>query len=202
MTYEHPADPESILIYPEIVGSNPDNHPRFVRWLLNTAIFPDDPCWGWEENLGADRLLTVNVIEPDLWKDRGRTRSGVAYWVGKGVIDTSLIPEGAQEISRSNWPDRSELANYVAGLDHLISFDPFTSVVPEALISGTPVLIHASKSGKGEQKWMPYGVAWGDSEMEWARLTIGMARQHYLQMLPVFDQRIDSFIHDTQEMFP
>lgn len=202
MTYER-LIPESIMVYPEIVQGNPYNSKRFIKWLLNKAEFPGERCWSWEVGCGDHPLLTVSIIEMDVWKPVSVKRGGVAYWVGKGQFDASVIPPGAQEISRSNFPVRTELAEFVANLDYLISFDPFTALTMESVISNTPVLIHNTyfKWTTDEVKktnWFDYGIATNPEELDHARETVHLARDHYASLEKVFAQRIDNFIEATQ----
>lgn len=210
--------PEEIMIYPEIVRGNPDRAKRIIRWLLNKADFPGDICYAWEIGMGNYPLLTTNIIEMDLWVSAQKTNK-VAYWIGKGEFNDDLVPDDAYEISTRNYTQREELAKFIASLDYLISFDAFSSVNLESVVSGTPVIIHnigrtwnpskqsADNSNKWsrrsfeEQNWMPYGIAWNYSELEKAREEVHLARPHYESLLPVFQERIDNFIIHTQKYF-
>jgi hypothetical protein len=208
MSYEPHWDPDCIGVYPEVTPFNPEHYDRFVRWKLNTAILPSDvPVYAWEKNMGNHPLLTVNIIEMDLWKPYTGKRNGVAYWVGKGTLDPVWVPEGAEEITRSSHRTREDLAELIRSLDYLISFDPFTAVNLEAAISGTPVLIrgeHPKLSRKEIQQhnWTPYGVAYSMSELDEARRTVHLAYEHYESLLPVFSKRVDDFVEQTQKVYP
>jgi hypothetical protein len=202
MSYrERPAD--GIAIYPEITPDNPLGYDRIVRWLLNRASLPDDGrTYAWETGMGDWPLLTVDIIEPDLWVPRPGPREGVAYWIGKGRPDPRMIPDGAEHIGRHNYPTRPQLAARLATLDHLISFDPFTAVNLEAVLVGTPVLIHAPADQWTRQTieghaWTPYGIAWAPDELEQARDTVHLAHAHYDALRAVFQARIDAFYEDT-----
>ena len=133
--------PGAIWVYPEIIHHNISNADHYVHWLLNKQQI-NGHIWAWENGMGTENLLTVDIIEP-FWRPRGLQRSGVAYWQGKGSIDASILPEGASMISRENHPNRRELAEYISSLEYLISFDPFTAINVESIVSGTPVLIHS-----------------------------------------------------------
>lgn len=201
MTYEK-HDPNAIGVYPEIVRNNPEGYEKIVRWLLNKAELPDDPTWAWESGMGDYPLLTVNIIELDMFKPRGYTRTDVAYWVGKGVKDDSYLPPGAEEIHRGNYPDREQLAERIASLDYFISFDVFSAVNVEAVVSGTPVLIVGpsqtlTKEDIQSHNWMPYGVAYSIDQLDEARATVHLAREHYESVLPIFDKRVDAFVEAT-----
>jgi hypothetical protein len=207
MKYENTINEECIGVYPEIISDNPENYQRLCRWLLNTADLPNDgPIFAWEDGMGEYPLLTVNIIEQDLWKPYYGQRSDVAYWVGKGRLDPTHIPEGAIEISRYNFRKRSELAERIRTLDYLISFDPFTAVNVEAVISGTPVLIQGQHDRMSNQQiidhgWTPYGIAWSIDELDKARKEVHLAYDHYQSLLPIFAKRIDNFVEITQNHF-
>lgn len=204
MLYEPVADVDCIGVYPEIVAGNPENYRHVARWLLNKADLPDDgPIFAWESGMGEYPLLTVNLLEPDLWTPGTGRRSGVAYWVGKGVRDERFIPDRAIEITRSNFTTRRELSELIRSLDYLISFDPFTAVNLEAVVSGTPVLIRSTdtkwtRDVIEQHDWLRYGVAWSMESLEQARKDVHLAYDHYQSLLPVFDKRIDEFVHITQ----
>lgn len=206
MMYENRNDPNTIGVYPEIVAGNPENYERLARWLLNTADLPTDgPIFAWETGMGDHPLLTVNILEPELWTPYTGHRTGIGYWVGKGVRDDRFIPSGAIEISRSNFPTRSEVAQRIRTLDYLISFDPFTAVNLEAVVSGTPVLIRNTdtrwtKEIIEQHDWLKYGVAWSRDSLDQARKDVHLAYDHYQSFLPVFSDRIDRFVEITQSL--
>lgn len=219
ITYYHQSkDTDGIVIYPEIVQGNPFKAERYVKWLLNKADHPNDICYAWESGMGDYPLLTVNIIEMSLWTPSAQRTKNVAYWVGKGVIDESLIPDGAIEITRNNFTDREQLAKFISQLDYLISFDAFSSINFESIVAGTPVLIHVSESqwspylqrheknvwSKEEIEkhgWVKYGIAWSIDELDDARKNVHLARQHYEELISVFDSRVDNFIEETQKLF-
>lgn len=211
-------DTNAIAVYPEIVSNNPFNCERRVRWLLNDAQFDNEVCYSWESEMGDYPLLTVNIIEMNLWKRAKKRGKKVAFWVGKGAADPSLIPDGAIHIHRENFPSRNYLAKFISELDYLISFDPFSAINVEATVAGTPVLIHIPEKQavpfKGQyvnQTWsreriekqgfVKYGTAWNIEELDYARETVHLQRNHYAELIKVFDQRIDKFIEETQKIF-
>jgi len=204
MMYDRKYDPKMIGVYPEIIPDNPQQYQRVARWKLNAAELPaDGPVFAWETGMGDHPLLTVNILEPDLWTPYTGKRSGIAYWVGKGVKNDIWIPDNAIEISRSNFPTRKQLSERIRTLDYLISFDPFTAVNLEAVVSGTPVLIRSddkqwSKEIIDKHDWLKYGVSWSRDGLEQARKEVHLAYDHYQSFLPVFADRIDKFVEITQ----
>lgn len=210
MTYQLPAvnHPDAITIYPEIVNTNPMDAKRVVRWKLNRAELPDDGLtFAWETGMGDHPLLTVNIVEDFFYPRPNIKTTNVAYWVGKGLFYPEIIPERSQLLSRDNHPDRQELAQYIASLDYLISFDPFTAVNLEAVLSDTPVLIYAPHNTWQRQHiqqhgWLPYGVAWEPSELPKARETVHKARGHYEALKSVFTGRVDAFVDTISTRWP
>lgn len=206
MKYEY-HDPNSIVVYPEIIADNPGGYKNITRWKLNHAILPEDGLtFAWESDMEEDKILTVNIVEPHLWTPYDGPRGGVAYWIGKGVFDSSVIPEGAFEISRGNFTQREVLADVIKKLDYLISFDPFTAVNLEAIMCGTPVVVVAndhywSKNKIDKHGFIKYGVSWGIENIEKAREEVHLAFDNYQSFLPIFDKRIDDFIQLTQDTF-
>lgn len=205
MKYER-HDPQAIGIYPEIVPDNPEGYEHVTRWLLNTADLTDDPTWAWEAGMGTDNLLTVNTIELDLFKPAGKLRHDTAFWVGKGEKDERFIPDHCVEIHRGNYPSRESVAELLQSVRYLISFDPFSAMNLEALLCGTPVLIrghHPRMTRKQiiDHGWTPFGVAFSMEELEDAQREVHLARDHYLSLLPVFDQRVDGFITETLRLY-
>ena len=132
-------DPDDIVLYPEVCPENVFKSERAVWWLLNDAVVPQ-PAWAWTEGISNDPLLTVNVIELDLFKPRTGPRSGVVWWAHKGGYSERHVPPGAVRITHDWPPTREELADLIAGAQVLISFDGFTSMNAEAALLGTPVV--------------------------------------------------------------
>ena len=199
--YNESRHPNELMIYPEIVRGNPCDAKRWVKWLLNTANFPHEECWAWEIGMGNHPLLTVNIIEMDLWVPRKKTNK-IAYWVGKGHINENYIPENGIEITRYNFLDRKELAKFISELDYLISFDPFSGINLEATLVNTPVLIYGdgkwSKELIEKQGWLKYGIAWSIEELDKARESVYHSRSNYENLIVEFDKRIDNFIENTR----
>lgn len=203
----YPVTGSEIVVYPEIVKDNPYGSTRIVRWLLNKAEVPGDGLtFAWASGM-QHPLLTVDIIEPDLFYPRTGQRQGAAFWVHKGELDPMVIPPGSVQITHG-WPaTRSQLAALLGSVEYLISFDPFTAMVPEALLCGTPVLIHAPRSSWTREQieshgWVNYGVAWKPAELQIAKAQVHLAFDHYEQLRQRFSASIDHFVRLTQATWP
>ena len=207
MTYEGGWQRDWIMVYPEIVHTNPEGAENIVRWKLNQADLPNDGLTvAWESGMGEHPLLTVDIMEPDLWRPLQGPRSGVGFWVGKGAADMSQVPEGAIEVTRGNYTTRVELAQFLGTLDYFISFDPFSAINVEAACAGTPVLILGehplwTRAKFEEHGWVKHGVAWSWDELGQAKDEANLAYWDYQHKRREFTQRIDRFVTLSQEMF-
>lgn len=176
-------------------------------------IVPQDALrFVWNKQISDDPILNVNIFELDLWKPyNNKVKGRVAYWVGKGRHDSRIIPDNAVEITRQNFKKRNELAKFISSCEYLISFDPMTAVVTEATFTNTPVLIWNTGNEPGQPEWnreeveatgwVKNGVAWNKEEMEFARDTVHLAKDDYLELMKTFPATIDNFIKLTQDKF-
>lgn len=214
-----PADPDAIYIYSEISYEQSLRCPSprkayfFGNKETNPRVPQDALSFVWSKAIRDSHLLNVNIYEMDIWQPSKNKTDNVVYWIGKGQEDLSLLPNGAIEITRDRFTDRQELANLIAEADYLISFDPFTAVVQEALLVSTPVLIHNLGSHASQPKWTKeeilstgwadnvykYGIAWSPDELPEARKNVHLARTQYEEIMKTFPATVDNFIKVTQE---
>lgn len=217
--YDEPADPNAIYLYVEVCYEQSLRCPSprkayfFGNKEANPRIPQDVLSFVWTKSIRDSHLLNVNIYEMDIWQPSKKKTSNVVYWIGKGQEDLSLLPDGAIEITRDRFTDRQELANLIAEADHLISFDPFTAVVQEALLVNTPVLIHNLGNHASQPKWTKeevlstgwadnvykYGIAWSPDELPEARENVHKARAQYEEIMKTFPATVDNFIKVTQE---
>lgn len=205
MHVDRPRSAGDIVVYPEIVPDNPLGAERFVRWLLNRAQFPNDVCYVWEPRLDPDLpVLTVDIVDRDLFAHRAGPRSGTVVWVHKGIESPLLIPPGSVRMT-SSWPaDRGGVAELLGSAELLVSFDAYSTVNTEAILLGTPVRLHCTGRWSIEEVrgWYPYGVALQDDEMDWARSSVGMAHRWYADWCARMSASVDRFVEDCSRRWP
>lgn len=192
---------ESICVFPEYITATSVIAPRAVKWLLAKPVTKLDvkgPTYVWTKSIGKHPRLMLDVIDLDLFKPKDGQGQGVAYYVGKGVKDESLIPEGALEITRGTPGTRQELANLLRSIDHLISFDGFTALASEATMCGTPVLFanvsKEQRKANASHEFGDDGYAYTPVELEQKRATVHLARERYEALRPEFIDDIDYFV--------
>jgi hypothetical protein len=201
MHYEYYTE-GNFVIYPEIVSGNPLGAKHYCHWLLNSRNMPG-LTFGWDKNMGSDNVLTVNIIEEDIFYPRLNKREGVAYWVGKGNTNNFTIPYGAIEITKTNPSTRTELADLLASVEYVLSFDDYTAIITEAALLGTPVLIQsknleASKQRLNESGFPIHGIFYDINDLSKAKTEVLKQHKDYLDFVKVFDERINNFINITQ----
>jgi len=192
----------SFVIYPEIQPGNPLNAKHYCHWLLNNRDLPG-LTFAWAEDMRTDNLLTVNIIEPDIFYPRYNKREGVAYWIGKGDSSGFIIPEGAIEITRTRPALRTQVADLLASVEYFLTFDDYTSLTIEATLLGTPTLIQtrnieASKQRIIDSGFPSYGVIYDLNDLDKAKKEVYKQHEAYALFTKVFDERIDNFIKTTK----
>jgi len=195
---------EAIHVFPEITVGNPSGSDRVVRWLLNFADRPDMK-FVWMSSIGDYPVLNVPFIETDVFCFDGRVRSGVAVWAGKGSIDHSLVPAGAQVITYG-WPaSRFEVAELLKSVEYLLSFDPYTAMNTEAAMCGTPVLVvDDGRWNLGLLSDATFGLAGITDRLDGLALARDEARSAfdvYQSSLPAMGVQVDEFVRITQGTF-
>jgi hypothetical protein len=200
MHYEYHTE-GNFVIYPEIVSDNPLGAKHYCHWLLNKGS-QKGLTFGWAPDMGCENLLTVNIVEPNIFYQKLNERNGVAYWQGKGSLNAHLIPDGAIQITKEYPATRQELANLLASVEYVVSFDDYTAITLEATILGTPVMIATGKPESKErliESGFPiYGICFSEEELPNAKIDVLKQDNAYKEYIKVFDERIDNFINITQ----
>lgn len=192
---------DAIHVYPEIVEGNPSGSDRVVWWLLNRAN-KDGLKFVWHPNIGAEPVLNVPYLEPDVFHPGDGPRSGVLVWIGKG--QQGYVPDGSKLITHS-WPStRKEMADVMRSAEYLISFDSYSAIVHEATLCGCPVVLIENEGwnlGHLTQGPMKvFGVVDCASKLDQARAEVSKSFQAYLDYFPTMAQQLDRFIEETQAL--
>lgn len=198
-TVEGAPPSDGVHVYPEIVQGNPADADRVVRWLLAHRRYPPaatDAEVAWEQHLEPSlEVLQVPIIDHTVFYPSNRIRSGVAVWAGKG---SGTVPDGAAVITTS-WPAaRTQLAELLRSVTHLVSFDALTAVNNEAVLCGCPVLVQADKPLLGGIM-STMGMTTDPLRLDCARREVVDAYDHYRAVsLPAMAATVDRFVDATQ----
>lgn len=144
----------AVAVYPEVVTGNPLRARTVARWVLNTpgyiggeaAYDPSELVFTWSKRFyDTDRVLTVSVIEPELFNmDGSPAKTLDCFYVGKGDLRGAArvaLTDGMTEITRKWPPVRREVADLLRRTGTLYTYDDCTSLVDEALQCGCRVVL-------------------------------------------------------------
>jgi O-antigen biosynthesis protein len=199
------------VIYPEIVSGNPLNAKNVIRYVLNEpGKIGGDKVYDSSELIFAHsnglaqfapkgHILQTPHIELDLFKNNNIDRKGTCFWVGKGQNVTRKPELEELEITYTYPESREELVYIFNTKEVFYTYDDFTCVIDEAGLCGCPVVLLNDNSNKtGNLKENKNGLAFGISELEYAKKTIGKFNKLYTkQHLALFEKQLKSFIKLT-----
>lgn len=107
------GDPDPIIIYPEIIGGNPHNAKRVVRYVLgqrdNPTFERGDMIWGCTTPLankyGSSDVMTIPTFDRKIFFNRNMPRSGACFYSQKydRILGHPLLPltEGMTRVEGS-----------------------------------------------------------------------------------------------------
>lgn len=213
-------DDDMIAVYPEVVWGNPLKAKKVVRWLLNhPGLLGGDTKYDENEMIFTHRLsfgdydeLFMPPFELDIFNTDGvGERKGSLIYFGKGrKWNAELIDEAEASglfddstLIHKQWPTtRQELANLFKTSEILYCFDEITAIITEATLCGCPVVIYSRAFTDKKilrSHWIfQEGVGIGNDEKEYAKETVHMAKEKYLEFIKRCDGQLDNFIEKTQ----
>lgn len=199
-TWREEERSEAVHVYPEIVPGNPAGARKVIRWYLGPPRFPgcgSELEFAWSPHLkpDAERLL-VNVIELDVFVPQRTTKAGVLVWFGKSGGERVELPSGFRAVREEWLRDRAVLAGELRRAELLVSYDAFASIVLEATLCGTPVLLGGDSGrtlGAGTV-FGTLGVARNSSELSRALSELPEARAQYLQLCEAMAGDVDRLL--------
>lgn len=153
-----------VVVYPEVVSGNPLQADRVVRWVLNTPgllggettyadselVFVYDLQRLPEVNLavsepiGPERELWMGLVDPSvIYPDTKANRDIDCSFTYKGaeLARTIALPAGEIQPLESLTSDLSSLGEVLRRTRTLYSFDHYSNLLREAVISGCEVRV-------------------------------------------------------------
>jgi hypothetical protein len=203
---------DSVVIYPEVVSGNPFSAPRVVRWLLNRPGWftgermeesSEDLVVAFDHQISPDHaVLSVPLIDPTLFFPKDRPGKGGLLWIGKGTL-SSTFDRSDTTLITNMWPrERSELASLLRAADVLYTCDWLTSVIAEALMCATPVVLIGDQAWSREDVELKPGMAWEDeTDLRDARQQATRYFPDYLETLQRTDNSIEQFVQLVNDHF-
>lgn len=209
---------ESIGIYPEIYHGNDLFASKVIRYILQkpgmmgtpdeygrivqgpTSFDPKDEIYVFskiydEWNVPDERILFLPVISLYIFKDMKKKRTKTAFYVGKGV-NWGKHPQDSIEINRMNAFDQQWLAETLNECETIYVYDHLSAIMEVARLCGTKVIYYGDMPEKQLKLYEPGMNGLGYKKEE--KLNIGEFRKHYINLIKIFEKRLDQFIEETQ----
>jgi len=206
-------DPDSIVIYPEVITNNPLNAPKVVRYLLNKEAAIDGVPIDWGINdfaLSFSKLYKDNcdilfypIVDTDTY-DRNETREYNSYYVGKGSKYANCPPlPGCQEITVST--PREKFINILNKSKILFTYDTLSGTNLDAALCGAmPYFLlkplEELKNGELGKFWIesldPQEVSKTKENIKTLKTRILQLRQEFPQKLTEMCNKIDAHFKD------
>lgn len=210
---------DNVSIYPEIQTGNPTGSKNVVRYILNTpgimgAIYqdgrkvpgptvfdPNDKIYVFSRiydqwNVPDDHILFLPIANLDVFKSYGKKRKKTCYLIGKGK-NLQKHPAGSIELTRSFAVDQKALAQVLNECHTLYCYDRLTAMTELARLCGCGVKYYGEYTESDWKKYEPgtNGISFNGKEPQ---LEVAKFRAHYVQMIDIFEERLERFIHETQ----
>lgn len=206
-----------VAVYPEIYRGNPTNANHVVRYLLNVPgvmnnpepliIEPGEQVYTFSQLYNVppylvddDHILFLPCLDLHLFKvtNTGK-RTKRCKLIGKGADLHFPETEGLFELTREFSNDQQALADYLNECEVLYSYDNNSAMFEVARLCGCRVVIIPNLYTKKDfSRYEPglNGISYGLEEN--TPLDAVEFRNHYQEMIKVFEQRLEGFIDATQ----
>jgi hypothetical protein len=203
---------DAVTIYPEIVSGNPFGSTHVVRWLLNRPGWftgspmdedPNDLLVTFNSQISAEHaVVSVPLIDPSTFFPKDQPGSGGLLWIGKGTLPEDFERFDNMLVTNS-WPTkRTDLAALLRGADVLYTCDWLTSLIDEALMCATPVVLVGDQTWTRDEVQMRPGMAWeAEADLDTARQQAYQYYSRYLDSLSSVDASIELFVQLVNDHF-
>ncbi len=216
-----------IYVYPESIKGNPYNASCIARYVLfYPGLLWGDKTFVEEEIVFAYSKALVNSVtshnaellympacDPNIFyppKSLSVKRTKRCVYLGKYTDYFGGKPfditKNCLVITRDK-PDslsQEQMADLFRESEILYVYED-TSVATEATMCGCPVVFIPNDFMKGPplalKETAKYGIAWGldEKEINYAKETVHLAFDNYLESLKLYEEQLDNFIKLTQE---
>jgi len=202
---------DAVAIYPEIVTGNLLGADRVVRWLLNRpgrftgsamGEGPTDLLVSFSTQVSRDHpLLSLPLVDPDVFFPKDAPGAGGLLWIGKGALPPDF-DRSATTLITDHWPwDRRRLADVLRAADVLYTCDWLTTMIDEALMCGTPVVLVGPQDWDRSDVLLRRGMAWSEASLPEARQEVGRYFPDYVAGLAMVNDDVERFVQLVNDHF-
>jgi hypothetical protein len=211
---------DTIVIYPEMILTNPIQAKRIVRWVLYGSHLydhyqPDESIYYFDpfcQNHFPTKLLQCFNVPPNLcFPTEPRTEES-CFVLKKGYKNTwardKFYANHPTGLNLSSLSHNSEIIEVLKKTKYFHCYDPASFIIVMALLCGCIVIQHPYIEGQTREQWehsvgfgyigKVKGLAYGDEDLSYAESTIHEAPEYIKKMFDFADTTLDSFIHDME----
>lgn len=213
---------EYIIVYAEIVFGNPLNAKNIVRWFLHQPGYHNGNIYYGKNELyfkfnsaikdfdfpeSTTSKVELKVIHYPLehYNTNGisSSRNGTAYCLRKGRdkkiqhdLNNSILIDGKSH---------KEVSEIFKSVDTFISYDTYTAYSIFAVLCGCNSIV-IPDDGVSKEEWYPnemdrYGLAYGFDEIESAKLTAPLVKEHVEKEEENSVANVKNFINEVESYF-
>ena len=202
---------DAVVVYPEIVTGNLLGAERVVRWLLNRPARltgsemeerPSDLLVSFSSQVSREHpILSLPLVDPDLFFPKDMPGEGGLLWVGKGTLPPDF-DRSTTTLITDRWPrSRRRLGQVLRGADVLYTCDWLTTLIDEALMCGTPVVLVGDQDWDGDDLLMRPGMSRPDEPLDRARREVGSYFPDYVAGLATVNDAVERFVQSVNDHF-
>lgn len=214
-----PVKGDFIAVYPEIQHGNPAGASTVVRYILNkpgvmgsltpqgfntgpTTFDPKDKIYVFSRifdtfKVDYQKILFLPILNLYQFVDQGKKRTKTCYLIGKGH-NKLIHPKDSIEITRDFAHDQQALTDLLNECTVLYGYDKMSAMYEIARLCGCRVKYYGGYDEDELSLYEP-GMNGFGIDGEDKKLYVHEFREHYKEMVRLFDSRLDNFIKDTQE---
>ncbi len=201
----------SVVVYPEIVTTNPLQAKYVVRYLLNKEGYLQKKMIDWGEKDYPLSFSTVYRNDCDtlfypnsdlsIFYNSYQERTQNAFYIGKGYLYGDCPRLDCFEITRSYPESKQELANVLRKTKILFSYDAHTATNLDAALCGC--LPYFLQKPLPELQNAELGKFWAESEdeIDSALLAISTLHDRVKELQDNFPQRLQTQVAKIKNHF-
>ena len=139
--------------------------------------------------------ITMPLFDPTRFFPKDVPGAGSLLWIGKGEVPEDFDRSGMTLVTTTWPPTQSELAARLRSADVLYTCDWLTSLVGEALMCATPVVLVGDQAWDRNEISLWPGMAWADDcDLASIRTAAEQFFPAYFEGFRGIDQTIEGFV--------
>ena len=218
---------DTLVIYPEDIGSNPLFCKHVIRWRLSDNFVASfgwkdtDLIYVWEKcqtefKNKIEKKLTIPYLNPIFKNNNKKERTKTCYLIKKGgyLHKNIYIFHPNDSIFINNYEDIENVVNIFNECKYFYCYDPCCMYSMYAVLCGCITILYPTENKTKEEyfkvsfhdrnnKIYNYGIAYGNSEEEikFATDTLAEGEFMYKELFESYKDTVYDFIKDLEIYF-